>query len=436
MGGGDLQGNIAFSLNPQVTFPTSGGATSSFPNLTKSDLQQWFVDVSNGPYPGFTEASLNSIDKFEGGWEVIGNDAFNFTNLKLNVKDNQNLTDIFEEPGSLKEIQDRSFYRLGLDGGLGFSGSFTDLSYIGANSFEENKFTRGVSIRDLPNLTKIGTSAFYKCIENGPITLSNLPNLTQLSFTFQDNSSNSKLTLEKLPKLSIIDFYTFFNSGISGDVTISGLEELETIENTAFGSSNPEKAAQIKSVEFVNLPKLDTIGNLNNYNPLVPSNTLYSFGTENLILKNLPAYTDDASLSELKFNLGVNNGNDSSFTGDLTLEGLPGLTYIQDFSGFARNFTGKLTIKDCSNLTEIKEAAFKDCNFTQINFTSISGSVVYQDVFPQLDGISSEQPNVLVWKNSSPGFTIPDNKQYLWNVPTSSNSSSGMAANSSTMNFP
>ena len=153
-------------------------------------------------------------------------------------------------------------------------------------------------------------------------------------------------------------------------------------------------------------------------------------------MKNLPAYTDDASLSELKFNLGVNNGNDSSFTGDLTLEGLPGLTSIQDFSGFARNFTGKLTIKDCSNLIEIKEAAFKDCSFTQISLTGISGSVVYQDVFPQLDGISYEQPNVLVWNNSSPGFIIPDNKQYLWSVPTSSNSSSGMAANAPTMNFP
>ena len=480
MGGGDIQGNVEFTFNPKVVFPSTGGV-SNFPNLLQSDISQWFVDISNGPYPGFNEASLNTIDKFVGGWEIIGQDAFNFTNLKLKVGNSQNLTDIFEQPEYLTDICSGAFKGLDLDGRIDFSSSYEVLTNIGEEAFKDNSFS-GIRLADLSNLTTLGNNVFQNGlnISGGEITLSNLPELTSIpEFAFADNVSNSKLTLELLPKVKTIEQYAFYNSSISGDVTISGLELLSSISSYAFGTTHLSQAAQIRSVEFVDLPKLESIGVLKDN---------FSFGNDNLVLKNLPSYTDDASLIDLRNNLGQNN--DSSFTGDLTLEGLPGLTSIQDFSGFARNFTGKLTIKDCSNLLEIKEEAFKDCNFTELEisnnnlicinqnafennylsgslslnienltfigkaafknnpdlngtltiknsntnvaimdeafmdtcFSKVSlnigtpaGSYISNNVFPQLNGVQ-DTTNTITWKNSS--FTISYEGEFIWNVPT------------------
>jgi hypothetical protein len=376
MGGADIQGNVEFTFNPKVVFPSTGGV-SNFPNLLQSDISQWFVDISNGPYPGFNEASLNTIDKFVGGWEIIGQDAFNFTNLKLKVDNSQNLTDIFEQPEYLTDICSGAFKGLDLDGRIDFSSSYEVLTNIGEEAFKNNSFS-GIRLADLSNLTTLGNNVFQTGlnISGGEITLSNLPELTSIpEFAFADNVSNSKLTLELLPKVQTIEQYAFYNSSISGDVTISGLELLSSISSYAFGTSHLSQAAQIRSVEFVDLPKLESVGVLKDN---------FSFGNDNLVLKNLPSYTDDASLIDLRNNLGQNN--DSSFTGDLTLEGLPGLTSIQDFSGFARNFTGKLTIKDCSNLTQLYVGAFQDCKFTDLEIENNNNlKFIFENVFQNND---------------------------------------------------
>ena len=267
--------------------------------------------------------------------------------------------------------------------GIGFS-SFElknndNLKYIDVSAFGLNSFD-GVNLTDLSNLIHIREKAFKSSIVDGPIVLSNLPKLSAISNEcFADNDCKYTLTIENCPSLQILDSFSFYGSGISGDVTISGLDSLESIQDNAFGTTIPAYATRIKSVKFVNCPNLK--GDSNNFGSFCNN---YPFGTGDLELNNLPSF-DDPLLENLKNQLAlaptppIPPPPSSDFTGSLTLKKLPLVTSIQDFSGFASKFEGSLIINDCCALFNIGGSAFKDCSFISLELTDNSALASIDD---------------------------------------------------------
>ena len=116
------------------------------------------------------------------------------------------------------------------------------LRFIAEYAFKYTKSNDNIEIKDLPNLERIGDSAFCfvempKGEANGLIIkdLPKLKSIGELTFSYIRNLGFIKI--ENLPQLESIGSSAFFNLGVTSDIDLRTCPNIKNIAINAFGSS-------------------------------------------------------------------------------------------------------------------------------------------------------------------------------------------------------
>jgi len=208
------------------------------------------------------------------GLETIGSYVFN-----------KNIIEELKLPKTLKTIEDHAFYEIGISGKLDLS-YLTELEYLGNYAFAFNFITE-LDLHNSTKLSKIGNKTFaynnissvslptsiveiedysFQCNRfNGDFSIKDLPNLERIGKSaVNSNVFTGELDLSNLKKLKIIDEEAFY--GQSGciynndDARYTKVEELKLPSNIEVIGKSAFYGNDIKTIDFSNSNKLHTIG--------------------------------------------------------------------------------------------------------------------------------------------------------------------------------
>ena len=269
------------------------------------------------------ELNLSNLKKLE----VIGGASFSSNQINsVNLSGLKNLTEI-----NAAAFFNNQINNLNLNG-------LTNLTVIDLLAFSENQLSN-VDLSSLINLTKL---AGFSSNQLTSVDLSSLINLTYLS-GFSDNKISGELDLSNLKKLETIDLSAFANNQISGNLDLSNLTNLKLIGLTSFADN------KISSVNLSGLSKLKMI-------------EAYAFS--------------DNEITSVDFN------------------GLVNLERIQ--CSFANNkINGELDLSSAINLISIDNHAFENNAISSVKFPN-DIKYIYEYSFKNNRLTSLEIPNSVV----------------------------------------
>ncbi|MDO4777984.1 MAG: Cna B-type domain-containing protein [Tissierellia bacterium] len=249
-----------------------------------------------------------------------------------------------------------------------------------------NTDIKNLTIKDLPELKRFGSLAFYEA-KIGNMLMENLPKLEEYrAHSFANNRQSGSLELSKFPTVTTIAENAFSGNSYTS-VDFTGLNSLRIIGNSAFSGDHLEK------VEIKNLENLERINqgafwhqksgqsllsveleNLNNLKYLAGFE--HNYKLEKLVLKNLPKLEEigvsaffntkisEADLTELS---SLKKIGDYAFKGEGYKEKnsivelkLPVSLESIGVQSFRNNLISEIDLSHLVNLKEIKNEAFID----------------------------------------------------------------------------
>ena len=295
------------------------------------------------------ELNLSNLKKLE----VIGGVSFSSNQINsVNLSGLKNLT----------EINGAAFFNNQINN-LNLNG-LTNLTVIDPLAFSENQLSN-VDLSSLINLKKLDG---FDANQLTSVDLSSLVNLTYLS-GFSGNQISGELDLSNLKKLETIDFSAFDNNQISGNLDLSNLTNLKLISwnsffNNKISSVNLSGLSNLKMIEF-NAFSDNEITSVD-FNGLVNLERIEFNAFENNKINGELDLSSAINLIRIENHAFENNAISSvKFPNDIK--------YIEDYS-FRNNRLTSLEIPN--NVTTIGNYAFaENPNLTSIEIDNIKDSI-------------------------------------------------------------
>lgn len=246
---------------------------------------------------------------------------------------------------------------------------------LGFTSFSYNNI-KSVKLIGLNNISNIGSHTFaYNSLEE--VVLKDLPSLYELNVWHSTDSGEDgfNLIIDNVPISEIENFISLRNAS---DASISKVE-LENLENLEVIGDSEFRNTGVKEVNFINLPKLTTIGNGSFAQNNITTSLIFDE-------KNVPSLKKIESNAFLWNNINkivLKNLGNLEYIGprafetvdqiidEVNLENLSNLTTIDDRAFYGYN-NSKLEIADLPLLESIGEYAFRSSsNLKEIIFRNL-----------------------------------------------------------------
>lgn len=248
------------------------------------------------------------------------------------------------------------------------------LTAIPKDAFVLCNYLKTVNLSKLPKLESIGDNAFEYCLSLENVNLDDsLVDFTTIGVSaFYGLYNLESFDFTKLPKLTTIGRGAFSSVGLEV-IDLSKSTELVTIDGDAFNSS------AIDQLELISLPKLAMIGERAFANcPNLESVILEDL--DQLVTIERSAFDSCSSLKTATFtNLPLFGDFDSNMFGDrqvmletLTLDKLPSLKSIMGNSFYNFNELKTVNLQNLVNLEEIEAYSFSELpELTTVNLANL-----------------------------------------------------------------